>query len=143
LIAEDDADTLDLYTALFQDEEHRLHYEVTVVTTVRECLRRLRTAAGHLIRYDLLMMDLDLGGDFRDATEKSLLDQLLRRPRWLPPRLLVVSGVSRYSLRSRVAELEKLHAFFIPKPFDIEVLLDAVYTLVTGHDPDPGYIQQF
>ena len=142
LIAEDDADTLDLYTTLFRDEERRLHYEVTVATTVRECLRRLRTGAGHLTGYDLLMMDLNLG-DYRDPAAKSLLGQILRRPSWLPARLLVVSGVSRYTLRSKVADLEKLHAFFIPKPFDIEVLLDAVYALVTGHEPDPGYTEQF
>jgi CheY-like chemotaxis protein len=142
LIAEDDVDTLDLYTALFRDEEHRLRYEVTIATTVRDCLHRLRFGARHPSRYDLLMMDLDLG-DYRDAAEKSLLGQLLRRPRWLPARLLVVSGVSRYGLRSRAADLEKLHAFFLPKPFDIEVLLDAVYALVTGHDPDPGLTLQF
>ena len=142
LIAEDDVDTLDLYTTLFRDEEHRLHYEVTVATTVRECLQRLRSGASHLTGYDLLMIDLDLG-DYRDAAEKSLLGQLLRRPGWLPARLLVVSGVSRFALRSKIAELEKLHAFFIPKPFDIEVLLDAVYALVTGHAPDPGYTEQF
>ena len=142
LIAEDDVDTLDLYTTLFRDEEHRLHYEVTVATTVRECLQRLRSGASHLTGYDLLMIDLDLG-DYREAAEKSLLGQLLRRPGWLPARLLVVSGVSRFALRSKTAELEKLHAFFIPKPFDIEVLLDAVYALVTGHAPDPGYTEQF
>jgi CheY-like chemotaxis protein len=142
LIAEDDADTLKLYTDLFRDEEHRLNYEVTVVTTVGECLRRLRNGAHRLPGYDLLMMDLHLG-EYRSAAEKSLLGQLLRRPRWLPARLLVVSGASRYTLRSKVADLEKLHAFFIHKPFDIEVLLDAVYALVTGHEPDPGYTEQF
>jgi CheY-like chemotaxis protein len=142
LIAEDDADTLDLYTTLFRDEEHRLKYEVTVATTVGECLRRLRIGASHLTGYDLLMMDLNLG-DYRNAAEKSLLGQLLRRPRWLPEHLLVVSGVSRYALRSKIGDLEKLHAFFIPKPFDIEVLLDAVHALVTGHKPDPGYTEQF
>jgi CheY-like chemotaxis protein len=142
LIAEDDADTLKLYTTLFQDEEHRLNYEVTVATTVGECLRRLRNSAHRLPGYDLLMMDLHLG-EYRSAAEKSLLGQLLRRPRWLPARLLVVSGASRYTLRSKVADLEKLHAFFIHKPFDIEVLLDAVYALVTGHEPDPGYTEQF
>jgi CheY-like chemotaxis protein len=142
LIAEDDADTLNLYTALFRDEEHRLNYEVTVATTVGECLRRLRNGAHRLPGYDLLMMDLHLG-EYRSAAEKSLLGQLLRRPRWLPARLLVVSGASRYTLLSKIADLEKLHAFFIHKPFDIDVLLDAVYALVTGHEPDPGYTEQF
>jgi len=131
LIAEDDLATVALYTTLFTEEEQRLHYEITVATTVAECLQRLRAAWAER-PYDLLVMDLGLG-DRSGSPGKGLLGQLGLRPRWVPPHLLVVSGVSPHHLRDRLADLAKLCATFLPKPFDIDELLDSAYALVTGN----------
>jgi CheY-like chemotaxis protein len=137
LIAEDDRETVELYTLLFTEEEQRLRYDITVATTARECLQRLRTAEHHGA-YDLLVMDLDLG-DHPDASGKSLLGHLRRRPRWIPPHLLVVSGLSPHVLRSKLVDLARLNAAYLPKPFDIEDLLDSVYALLTGKYLAPKY----
>lgn len=137
LIAEDDRETVELYTILFTEEEKRLRYDVTVATTTSECLQRLRTGE-HRGAYDLLVMDLDLG-DHPDASGKSLLGHLRRRPRWIPPHLLVVSGLSPHVLRSKLGDLARLNAAYLPKPFDIEELLDSVYALVTGRYLAPKY----
>jgi CheY-like chemotaxis protein len=130
LIAEDDLETVALYTTLFTEEEHRLRYEITVATTVGECLQRL-SATWAKRPYDLLVMDLGMGDRYGSAA-KSLLDQLRQRPRWVPPHLLVVSGISPYHLRGKLADLAKLCATFLAKPFDIDELLDSAYALVTG-----------
>jgi CheY-like chemotaxis protein len=133
LIAEDDPETVALYTTLFTEEEHRLRYEITVATTVAEVIQRLgATWARH--PYDLLVMDLGLG-DRSGTTGQGLLGllgQLRQRPGWVPPHLLVVSGISPHHLRERLADLAKLCATFLPKPFDIDELLDSAYALVTG-----------
>jgi CheY-like chemotaxis protein len=140
LIAEDDRETVELYTILFTKEEQRLRYDITVATTASECLQRLRTFE-HRGAYDLLVMDLDLG-DHLDASGKSLLGHLRRRPRWIPPHLLVVSGLSPHVLRSKLVDLARLNAAYLPKPFDIEELLDSVYALVTGKNLAPKYLPQ-
>jgi CheY-like chemotaxis protein len=140
LIAEDDRETVDLYITLFTEEEQRLRYDITVATTANECLQRLRTAEDRGA-YDLLVMDLDLG-DHADTSGKSLLGHLRRRPRWLPPHLLVVSGVSPHVFRSKLVDLARLNAAYLPKPFDIEELLDSVYALVTGKYLAPKYRHQ-
>jgi CheY-like chemotaxis protein len=131
LIAEDDPETVALYTTLFTEEEHRLRYEITVATTVAEVIQRLSTTWAKR-PYDLLVMDLGLG-DRSGSSGKGLLGQLGQRPRWVPPHLLVVSGISHHHLRDRFAELAKLCATFLPKPFDIDELLDSAYALVTGN----------
>jgi CheY-like chemotaxis protein len=130
LIAEDDLETVALYTTLFTEEEHRLRYEITVATTVAEVIQRLR-ATWAKRPYDLLVMDLGLG-DRSGSTGKGLLGQLRQRPGWVPPHLLVVSGISPHHLRERFADLAKLCATFLAKPFDIDELLDSAYALVTG-----------
>ncbi len=140
LIAEDDRETVELYTILFTEEEQRLRYDITVATTATECLQRLRTAE-HRSAYDLLVMDLDLG-DHPDASGRSLLGYLRRRPRWIPPHLLVVSGLSPHVLRSKLVDMARLNAAYLPKPFDIEELLDSVYALVTGRYLAPKYRPQ-
>jgi CheY-like chemotaxis protein len=131
LIAEDDPETVALYTTLFTEEEHRLRYEITVATTVAEVIQRLR-ATWAKRPYDLLVMDLGLG-DRSGSSGKGLLGQLGQRPRWVPPHLLVVSGISPHHLRDRLADLAKLCATFLAKPFDIDELLDSAYALVTGN----------
>jgi CheY-like chemotaxis protein len=131
LIAEDDPETVALYTTLFTEEEHRLSYEITVATTVAEVIQRLR-ATWAKRPYDLLVMDLGLG-DRSGSSGKGLLGQLGQRPRWVPPHLLVVSGISPHYLRDRLADLAKLCATFLAKPFDIDDLLDSAYALVTGN----------
>jgi CheY-like chemotaxis protein len=130
LIAEDDPETVALYTTLFTEEEHRLRYEITVATTVAEVIQRL-DATWAQRPYDLLVMDLGLG-DRSGSTGQGLLVQLRQRPRWIPPHLLVVSGISPHHLRERLADLARLCATFLPKPFDIDELLDSAYALVTG-----------
>ncbi len=141
LIAEDDLETAALYTTLFTEEENRLRYEVAAASTAAQCLHLLR-ATWKKRPYDLLVMDLGIGA--RQGTpRKSLLDQLRQRPLWMPPHLLVVSGMSPYQLRSKVSDLTKLCAAFLAKPFDIDVLLDAAYALVTGSTQGSQYLQYF
>jgi CheY-like chemotaxis protein len=141
LIAEDDPETVALYTTLFTEEEHRLSYEITVATTVTDVIQRLHTARAAR-PYDLLLMDLGLG-DRSGSTEKGLLGQLRQRPRWVPPHLLVVSGISPHHLRDRLADLAKLCATFLAKPFDIDDLLDLAYALVTGNKPATRNLSSF
>ncbi|MGO8948555.1 MAG: response regulator [Ktedonobacterales bacterium] len=141
LIAEDDPETVALYATLFTEEEKRLHYEVTLATTAAECLQRLR-ATWKKQPYHLLLMDLGLG-DRHGISSKSLLSQLQQRPLWVPPHLLVVSGVSPYHLRSKVSDLAKLCAAFLAKPFDIDELLDSAYGLVTGNKQTSRSLQYF
>jgi CheY-like chemotaxis protein len=131
LIAEDDPETVALYTTLFTEEEQRLQYEITVATTAAEVIQRLRDSWGKR-PYDLLVMDLGLG-DRSGTGGKGLLGQLGQLPRWIPPHLLVVSGISSHHLRERLADLGKLCATFLAKPFDIDELLDSAYALVTGN----------
>jgi DNA-binding response OmpR family regulator len=102
-----------------------------VATTVAEVIQRLGATWANR-PYDLLVMDLGLG-DRSGFGGKGLLGQLGQRPRWVPPHLLVVSGISPHHLRDRLAELAKLCATFLPKPFDIDELLDSAYALVTGN----------
>ena len=141
LVAEDDPETAVLYNMLFTQEENRLHYEVAAAPTAAECLQELRTTWKKR-PYDLLLLDLGLGVR-QGSSRKSLLDRLRQRPLWVPSHLLVVSGMSPYHVRSAFGDLAKFCAAFLAKPFDIDVLLDSAYTLVTGKSLGSPYLQYF
>lgn len=133
LIAEDDAATIGLYTmVLAEDDEMR--YELDVVQTPQACLEHLRRARQGK-PYDLLLTDLGLADVRPDDQRPSLLQQFAEHPDLLPPALLVVSGISPYSLQRKRAQLATLGAAFLAKPFDIDELLAVVRALCLAQVP--------
>ena len=119
-------------------------YAVTVAPTVAGCVAALRAAQADAQPYDLLLMDLslrDMRADAPQATpEPDILAALTQGAAALLPRSrLVVSGMAPYHLRRVRQALARLGAAYLPKPFDIETLIAAVYALCApGARPAPG-----
>ncbi|MGH2486687.1 MAG: hypothetical protein ACRDHE_11800, partial [Ktedonobacterales bacterium] len=127
LLAEDDADTVNLYQMVFADgTDDTAHYSVTVARTARECIERLRQTE---TPFDLLVMDLGIAEPHDAAPERHLLPWLHAHANLRPPRVLVVSGFSGYQLHARMADLRALNAVYLPKPFDVDEMLEAVRAL--------------
>lgn len=129
LLAEDDADTVNLYEMVFADGDDVIQYQLTVARTAAECIELLR---GATVPFDLLVMDLGIAETREAAPETRLLPWLHAHAELRPPRVLVVSGVSPYQLQARIADLKALNAAFLPKPFDVEEVLATVRALCEG-----------
>ncbi|HUY77802.1 MAG TPA: hypothetical protein VMV29_13605, partial [Ktedonobacterales bacterium] len=130
------------------DAERAARYDVTVVATAAACLAALHAAQAEARPYDLLLMDLSLRdmrvgqshtGDKHPgeaiAVDPDLLTALTRLSALLPRRRLVVSGMAPYHLKRARHELAYLGAAYLPKPFDIEMLLATVYALCADDEP--------
>lgn len=125
LVAEDDADTVNLYEMVFAESDERLQFQVTVARTARDCIDRLRQAPAP---FDLLLMDLGIA-EPRDAAEPHLLVWMRAHPDLCPPRVLVVSGAAPSQFQARLADLKALNAAYLPKPFDVDEVLATVRAL--------------
>ena len=146
LIAEDEADILELYRMVLTDEDSQpsgLHYAITMTRTAGDCLEVLRAAAASGARIDLLVMDLGIGDMRRGTGEGTLLVQLRAQPDLLPRRILVVSGISSYLLARREDDLAALGAAFLPKPFNIDTLAAAVAWLCMPGSPQMDGLRYF
>ena len=148
LIAEDEADILELYQMVLTDDENLTpegepRYTIIATRTVEACLEALRVAVASGAVIDLLLMDLGLGDPLRGTGEGALLAHLRAQPELLPRRILVVSGVSTYLLAQREADLAALHAAFLPKPFNIDTLAAAVAWLCTPGSPPMEGVRYF
>lgn len=129
LIAEDDPDTVTLYNLVLSDPEECEVYDLTIARSAGACLDALAAAAADRMPFDLLLMDLGIGDVRIGNGGATLLRELSARRELLPPRVLVVSGVSPYQLEHKRAELTALGASYLPKPFDIDDLAAAVRAL--------------
>jgi DNA-binding NarL/FixJ family response regulator len=139
LLAEDDADTVNLYQMVFADgTDDAVQYHVTVARTARECIERLRAAQ---TPFDLLVMDLGIAEPHDAAPERHLLPWLHAHADLRPPRVLVVSGFSGYQLHARMADLRALNAVYLPKPFDVDEMLAAVRALCEGDTSSAGGVR--
>lgn len=148
LIAEDEADILELYQMVLADDDVAApsaepRYEITVTRTAEDCLTKLRTAAASGLPFDLLLMDLGIGDPRRGTGEGTLLMQLRARTDLAPRRILVVSGVSPYLLARKEDDLAALGAAFLPKPFDIDVFSAAVAKLCMPGDAPVENLRYF
>ncbi|HLY30991.1 MAG TPA: hypothetical protein VKQ36_08175 [Ktedonobacterales bacterium] len=148
LILENDADIIDIYRLALADAAYEpglsaAHYEAEVVKSIEDCLAALEAAHGRQQPYDVLLMDLSLRdlrgiqtqqiatGAFAslEGSTQRLLDRLAHAGALLPRRCLVVSGMASYHLRQVGATLATLGAAYLAKPFAIDDLLAAVYSL--------------
>lgn len=139
LLAEDDADTVNLYQMVFADAtDDAVQYSVTIARTARECIERLLQSVAP---FDLLVMDLGIAEPDDGSPERHLLPWLHEHPALRPPRVLVVSGFSGYQLHARMADLRALNAVYMPKPFDVDEMLAAVRALCDGNISSAGGVR--
>jgi CheY-like chemotaxis protein len=107
LIVEDEPLIRDLIASVLSEEG----YEVVVAESGRAALDLLATREAHLVLMDVMMPDGNGPETFRALQEDARLSAV--------PVIMMSAGVSRQALDPRVAG-------FLPKPFDLNRLLDLV-----------------
>ncbi len=123
LVVDDDPDMQSLLKRILQDEG----YEVRVASNGREALACVACEAPHLILLDLMMPVMD-GRQFFERFVQSQDSATDRVP------VLVISAAAG---GRRTAETLGADGY-LPKPFDLDVLLHAVARLTTGRrEPAP------
>jgi CheY-like chemotaxis protein len=115
LVVDDEAAIRDLVTTMLQDEG----YEVVSARNGAEALERLAAAPPDLLLTDWMMPILD---------GKGLLDHLRNQRHLDGLAVVVMSAAVRPDIEAGTV------AAFLPKPFDLTLLLDIVSRL-TGHSP--------
>ena len=113
-VVNDDTDFLDLMRELLEQEEH---YEVLICKEWDGAYQFIRDKMP-----DLIVQDIPIGGEEHGWT---ILNLLTLDPRTRPIPMIVCSAAIQ-SLHEHQDLLSKYGICALPKPFDIEALLDTV-----------------
>jgi CheY-like chemotaxis protein len=123
VLVNDDTTFLDLMRELLEDDEH---FQVQICKEWNNAYQFVKEQ-----RPDLLILDIRIGGEEHGWT---ILNLLTLDPETRPIPVIVCSAAIR-SLHEHQAMLDKFGIRALPKPFDIDTLLETIdAVLARGHD---------
>jgi CheY-like chemotaxis protein len=125
-VINDDTAFLALMEALLEREEG---YEVTVCKQWQDAYEFVKRTAPDLVILDVVMGDEEAGW--------GILNLLTLDPQTRPIPVLVCSAAV-HSLHDHQPLLDRYGIRALPKPFDLDVLLEMVEALLDAHPPSPG-----
>jgi DNA-binding response OmpR family regulator len=125
-VISDDTAFLALMEALLEQEEG---YDIVVCKQWQDDYGFVKRTAPDLVILDVVLSDEEAGW--------RILNLLTLDPETRPIPVLVCSAAIR-SLHDHQPLLDRYGIRALPKPFDLEVLLEMVEALLDAHPPSPG-----